>query len=84
MVVRKIQEKKKENKELTNFSEMVDIYQCRECEFDKSAIYEKIDKIQAMLDEEMSKSEEERDRKREKELIYAKFIQGLKLSTQHY
>ena len=66
-----------------NFSEMVDIYQCRECEFDKSAIYEKIDKIQAMLDEEMSKSEEERDRKREKELIYAKFIQGLKLSTQH-
>lgn len=63
---------------------MVDIYQCRECEFDKSAIYEKIDKIQAMLDEEMSKSEEERDRKREKELIYAKFIQGLKLSTQHY
>lgn len=60
---------------------MDNIYEYKGDDFDKSVIFDKIDRIHEMLEEERSKDEGERDKKREFELIYAKFIQGLKLSV---
>jgi uncharacterized membrane protein len=44
-------------------------------------IIERIDKIDEMLINEQQKEENERDREREFELIYAKHIQAMKLNT---
>lgn len=50
-------------------------------DFNKDMIFEKISDITTQLEEEQSKDEEERDFEKEKKLIYAQWIQGLKLST---
>lgn len=50
-------------------------------QFERNQILDKIDKIDGQLVEEQSKKEEDRDRNREFELLYAKFIAGLKLNT---
>ena len=50
-------------------------------EFNKDVIYEKLADISSKLEEEKKKSNEERDVTRERELIYAQMIQGLKLNT---
>ena len=47
-------------------------------EFDKDIILNKLSKINSELEEEYSKSE--RNEARERELIYAQMIQGLKLN----
>lgn len=50
-------------------------------EFDKDVIYDKMSKIERELEEEREKPDNERDEQRERELIYAQMIQGLKLNT---
>ena len=50
-------------------------------EFNEDVIYEKLADISSKLEEEQKKSDEERDVTRERELIYAQMIQGLKLNT---
>jgi hypothetical protein len=50
-------------------------------EFNKDVIYEKLADISSKLEEEQKKSSEERDITRERELVYAQMIQGLKLNT---
>ena len=50
-------------------------------EFNRDVIYEKLADISSKLEEEQEKSNEERDITREKDLIYAQMIQGLKLNT---
>ena len=50
-------------------------------EFQRSEIFNKMDMIDEKLAEEQSKEPEERNADREFELMYAKFIAGLKLST---
>lgn len=59
---------------------MADIYEYNN-DFSPTKILEDIDAIAYELSEEQSKPDEERDVKREKELIYAQFIRGLRLST---
>lgn len=49
-----------------------------ENEFDKNVILEKMDKITQQIQEEKNKKDYNKDR--EKELLYAQFIQGLKLN----
>ncbi len=50
-------------------------------EFDKDVIYSKLAKISSELEKEQSKDLEEIDKEREKDLIYAQLIQGMKLNT---
>lgn len=50
-------------------------------EFNRDVIYEKLADISSKLEEEQEKSNEERDIIRERDLIYAQMIQGLKLNT---
>lgn len=50
-------------------------------EFNRDVIYEKLADISSKLEEEQEKPNEERDITREKDLIYAQMIQGLKLNT---
>lgn len=59
---------------------MADIYGYTN-EFQRSAIIEKMDDLDCQLIEEQSKEPEKRNADREFELMYAKFIAGLKLST---
>lgn len=49
--------------------------------FDKTAVIDRINTIADAIKEEQNK--EVRDLNREKELIYAQFIQGLRLSTNN-
>lgn len=60
---------------------MNDIYSYIGEEFNPSNVIEKISDISDELEEEQSKDEKDRDRKKEFDLIYQQFIQGLKLST---
>lgn len=60
---------------------MDDIYSYIGEEFSPMNVMEKISDIDMQLEEEQSKNPEERDRKKEFDLIYQQFIQGLKLST---
>lgn len=48
--------------------------------FDRNAIIDRVNTIAAAIEEE--KQKENRDLNREKELTYAQFIQGLRLSTR--
>lgn len=50
-------------------------------EFDKDVIIEKLSKLSAELDEEMSKDDSERSIERERELMYAQMLAGLRLNT---
>lgn len=50
-------------------------------EFQRSEIFKKMDMIDEKLAEEQSKEPEERNADREFELMYAKFMAGLKLNT---
>ena len=50
-------------------------------DFDKDVIFNKLAKISSELKEEKDKDAKERDKQREKELIYAQLIQGMKLNT---
>ena len=50
-------------------------------EFNRDVIYQKIADISSKLEEEQEKSDEERNIARERELVYAQMIQGLKLNT---
>lgn len=50
-------------------------------EFNRDVIYEKLADISSKLEEEQEKSNEERDITRERDLVYAQMIQGLKLNT---
>ena len=59
---------------------MADIYGYTN-EFERGQIIEKMDMLDSQLHEEQEKEPEERNADREFELMYAKFIAGLKLST---
>lgn len=50
-------------------------------DFNKDVIYSKLAELSEQYENEVSKSDEERDLERERELMYATFIQGLKLNT---
>lgn len=50
-------------------------------DFNKDVIYEKMSKIASELEKMEKKPQEERNEAREKELIYAQWMQGLKLNT---
>ena len=50
-------------------------------EFNRDVIYQKLADISSKLEEEQEKSDEERNIARERELVYAQMIQGLKLNT---
>lgn len=50
-------------------------------DFDRIAIIDKVNCIADKIKEEQSKPMDERDLDMERELIYAQFIQGLRLST---
>lgn len=50
-------------------------------EFDKDVIFNKLAEISSKLAEEQEKNDEERNVEKERELIYAQMIQGLKLNT---
>ena len=50
-------------------------------EFNIDVIYEKLEDIYSKIEEEQEKSDEERNIARERELVYAQMIQGLKLNT---
>ena len=52
-------------------------------EFEKGVIYEKLAELSSKLEKERAKDEKERDYEKERELIYAQFIQGLKLNTMY-
>lgn len=60
---------------------MQTIYQYKEL-FGKTDIINKINEIAEQIETEQSKDDSEYDMEREKELVYAQFIQGLKLSTR--
>ena len=49
-------------------------------EFDKDVIYNKLAKISSQLEEEKNKSQEERNLDRERELMYAQLLEGMKLN----
>ena len=50
-------------------------------EFNRDVIYQRLADISSKLEEEQEKSDEERNIARERELVYAQMIQGLKLNT---
>ena len=50
-------------------------------EFNRDVIYQKLADISSKLEEEQEKSDEERNIARERELVYAQMIQGMKLNT---
>ena len=50
-------------------------------EFNRDVIYQKLADISSKIEEEQEKSDEERNIARERELVYAQMIQGLKLNT---
>lgn len=50
-------------------------------EFDKDVIYSKIAEISSKLEKERDKTDEERSFERERELMYAQMLEGLKLNT---
>jgi len=50
-------------------------------EFDRDVIFSKLAELSSKLEEEQAKDDNERDFERERELIYAQMIQGLKLNT---
>ena len=50
-------------------------------EFDKDVIYNKLADLSSKLEDEREKEDNERNLEREKELIYAQMIQGLKLNV---
>ena len=50
-------------------------------EFNRAVIYQKLADISSKIEEEQEKSDEERNIARERELVYAQMIQGLKLNT---
>lgn len=50
-------------------------------EFNKDVIYNKLAEISSKLEEEQEKGDDERSFERERELMYAQMIQGLKLNT---
>lgn len=59
---------------------MADIYGYTN-DFERGQIIEKMDMLDSQLLEEQEKEPEKRNADREFELMYAKFIAGLKLST---
>lgn len=59
---------------------MSDIYRYKN-EFDKSSVFEKISQLDSKLREEQNKPADEINDERVFNLIYAQFIEGLKLST---
>ena len=50
-------------------------------EYNKQFIMNEVTVLQQQLNEELSKSDNERDYKKEFDLLYKQFIKGLKLST---
>lgn len=50
-------------------------------EYDKQFIMNEVTVFQKQLNEELSKPDNERDNKKEFDLLYKQFIKGLKLST---
>lgn len=50
-------------------------------EFDKDVILNKLSEISEELEKERSKESDEKSLERERELMYAQMIQGLKLNT---
>lgn len=50
-------------------------------EFNRDVIFDKMAKINSKIEEELDKDETERNIAKEKELLYAQMIQGLKLNT---
>lgn len=52
----------------------------RNNEFDKDVIMKKLSELSSELEKEQSKDEKERSIERERELIYAQMIQGMKLN----
>lgn len=59
---------------------MSNIY-CYNSDFEREQVMDKIIEINAQLEEEEAKPNNERDSDKEFKLIYQQFIQGLKLST---
>ena len=59
---------------------MSDIYRYKN-EFDKSSVFEKISQLDSKLREEQNKPADEINNEMVFNLIYAQFIEGLKLST---
>lgn len=59
---------------------MEDIYNYRD-DFDVSNVIDRVNCIANELSEERAKTPEERDMEKERQLLYAQFVQGLKLST---
>jgi len=59
---------------------MTDIYNYRD-DFEVNRVIDRVNCIADELAAERSKAQDERDLDKERELIYAQFIQGLKLST---
>jgi hypothetical protein len=51
-------------------------------DFDKDVIFEKLSEISSKIEDEEKKEGDERNEDKIRELIYAQWIQGLKLSTQ--
>lgn len=50
--------------------------------FDKTEVINKINEISNEIQKEQEKNDEEYSRERERELLYAQFIQGLRLSIK--
>lgn len=50
-------------------------------DFDKDVIFEKLSEISSKIEDEEKKEGDERNDDKIRELIYAQWIQGLKLST---
>ena len=59
---------------------MTDIYNYRD-DFEVNRVIDRVNCIADELSAEHAKAPDERDLDKERELIYAQFIQGLKLST---
>ena len=59
---------------------MYDIYKYND-DFELHNVIDRVNCIADELAQEQAKSIEERDYKKERDLMYAQFIQGLKLST---
>ncbi len=59
---------------------MYDIYKYND-DFELHNVIDRVNCIADELAQEQTKSIEERDYKKERDLMYAQFIQGLKLST---
>ena len=56
------------------------IYRCGN-EFDKNVIYDKMADLDEQIEDEEGQELTEKRDKKIRELMYAKFVQGLKLST---